>query len=66
MSKMESVYYRVLLHWYSYRKYSPSASDLAALCKPRKSVTAVRSALLSLETKGYVCRNEDGQFEVSE
>ncbi len=65
MSRMESVYFGLLVHWYKHRKAAPSLDELAALCRPRKSRTSVRSALLSLESKGYVLRNEEGQFEVT-
>lgn len=64
MTKMEQVYFAVLLHWYKHRDSPPSCDALAALCRPVKSNTAVRSALLSLESKGYVRRNSNGRFEV--
>lgn len=64
MTRMEQYYFSVLIHWYRYRKEPPSCEKLAALCRPVKSHTAVRTALLSLEAKGYVARNATGRFEV--
>lgn len=61
---MEHVYFNVLLHWYRHRDYSPSLADLGRLFRPRKSIGAVRSAMLGLEGKGYVDRNAAGQFVV--
>jgi hypothetical protein len=78
---MEQVYLQVLRHWYAHRPEPPRAQDIAEICrrdkspllptgkkKPRgwPSVTAVRSALLSLESKGYTRRNDAGRFEVCE
>lgn len=65
MTKMEQVYYGLLVHWYKHRKAAPSCDALAALCRPVKSHTAVRSALLSLEDKGYVRRNDKGRFVIT-
>lgn len=65
LTKMEQYYLAVLMHWYRYRPgIPPSCDKLGEVCRPRKSHTAVRSALLSLESKGYVLRNADGKFEV--
>lgn len=64
MSKMEQYYYALLVHWYRHRKEPPTCDALAGLCRPVKSQTAVRTALLSLESKGYVRRNSNGRFEV--
>lgn len=79
LSRMEQVYLAVLVHWYKHRAQAPRVEDLAEICrrernpllptgkkKPRgwPSVTAVRSALLSLEDKGYTRRNDEGRFEV--
>lgn len=65
MTKQEQYYFAVLVHWYKHRPdQPPSIPDLCGLCRPRKSATAVRSALLSLESKGYCARNKDGYFEV--
>lgn len=81
LSRMEQVYLQVLQHWYRHRTKSPTCEELAQICrrdrnpllptgkkKPRgwPSVTAVRSALLSLEDKGYTRRNDEGRFEVCE
>lgn len=64
MTKMEQYYFSVLLHWYRYRKEAPTCDQLAALCRPVKSHSAVRTPMLSLEAKGYVRRNDRGRFEV--
>lgn len=64
MSKMEQVYYNLLCHWYKHRREPPRMTELANLCRPRKSTTAIRSALISLESKKYVLRNDEGRFEV--
>ncbi len=69
MTYAEAYYYRVLLYWYSFPvarrgAESPPIPALAALTRPVRSMTAVRSALLALEAKGYVERNALGRFEV--
>lgn len=79
MTTMEQYYYAVLVHWYRHRDFSPTLEEIGDVCRLDKSRvtpvgsrkppgwpshTAVRSALLSLETKGYVARNPDGRFEV--
>lgn len=64
LSRREQYYMLVLMRWYEYRKEAPTCDQLAALCRPPRSNTAVRSALLSAESKGYVLRNKDGRFEV--
>lgn len=66
LTKMETVYIGVLRHWYKHAKRAPTIFELAALCRPRRSHTAVRNALLSAEDKGYVRRNDYGRFEVIE
>jgi hypothetical protein len=63
---MEQIYLGVLAHWYRHRPgVPPSCDELAALCRPAKSHTAVRSALLAAEGKGYCRRNSDGKFELT-
>lgn len=65
MTVKEQYYYSVLLHWYRHRPGEPpSMPELAAICRPIRSGTAVRTALLALESKGYVRRNRHGKFEV--
>lgn len=64
MTKMEQYYFALIVHWYKHRKEPPSTADLAGICRPIKSATAVRTAMLSLERKGYLERNEYGRFEV--
>lgn len=79
LSTMEQVQLKVLVHWWKHHSEAPRLEDLAEICrrdrrlllptgkrKPRgwPSVTAVRSALLSLEGKGYTRRNDAGRFEV--
>jgi hypothetical protein len=80
MSAMEQYYYAVLLHWYRYiPDRAPTCLQIAAVCNRDggertpigqsrtqgwPSHTAVRSAFLSLESKGYLKRNNDGRFEV--
>lgn len=64
MTYAEAYYFSVLQHWYRHRTYPPSIPELQPLTKPTMSMTAIRSALLSLESKGYVLRNDDGRFEV--
>jgi DNA-binding IclR family transcriptional regulator len=53
-SKMESWYLECLRVWTRKQKRAPWVHELAAWC--RKSQTAVYSALVSLEHKGYVRR----------
>lgn len=62
MTKMETMYFIVLAHWYKHRAYAPTLHELGNLCRPRKSPTTVRTALLSLESKGYVLRDKLGHF----
>lgn len=64
MTPVEDYYYRVLLHWYRYRRAAPSLDALQKIVKPHRSRTAIRSGLLSLERKRYVKRNTSGHFEV--
>ena len=81
LSRMDQVYLLVLRHWYAHRTEAPTILDIVGVCKrnrgsffqpgqrkPRRwpSATAVRSGLLSLESKGYTKRNEQGRFEVCE
>lgn len=76
---MEAYYYAVLVHWYKHRANAPTLVDIGDVCRKDRSPktptgmrkpprwpshTAVYSAFLSLETKGYVLRNSDGRFEV--
>ncbi len=66
LSSMEQIYIGVLRHWYKHRPGTPPRlSELADLCRPKRSPTAVRMALLSAEKKGYVRRNNDGRFEIA-
>lgn len=72
MSVMEQHYISVLRDCID--RPAPSLSEFAERCRRRlrmfskrpgwPSRTAVRSALLSLESKRYVRRNNDGRFEV--
>lgn len=65
LSVKEQVYYSLLLHWFKHRpKTPPTMMDLVGICWPRRSSSAIRAALLSAESKGYVRRNEEGKFEV--
>lgn len=64
MSQMEQVYLALLVHWYRHRDRAPRLTELAALTKPNKTPSTIRAALLQLEAKGYVRRNDDGRFEV--
>lgn len=64
MTKMEQFYMKVLMHWYRHTERAPSCEELRGICRPVKSPTAVRSALLALESKGYVQRNAEGRFEL--
>lgn len=64
LTKKEQTYLAVLVHWYKHRDYAPSCDELADLCRPVRSYTAVRSALLGAERKGYCRRNSAGRFEV--
>lgn len=66
MTVAEAYYFGILRHWYKYRRSAPSIPQLMPLTKPVMSMTAIRSALLALEAKGYVERNEHGRFEVVE
>lgn len=61
---METAYLRILNYWYRHHSEAPTLGNIAALCKPSRSHTAIRTALLALEGKGYVKRNDDGRFEV--
>lgn len=64
MTKMEAMYFSVLVHWYKHRAYAPTLHDLGNLCRPRRSPTAVRTCLLACESKGYVTRDDGGHFVV--
>lgn len=64
MTKAETMYFAVLCHWYKHRDYAPTLNELGNLCRPRKSATAVRTRMLSLESKGYVARDDGGRFVV--
>jgi len=61
---MEAWYLESLRRWIVAKKEPPTVRELALLCK--RSLTATRSALLSLEYKGYVERGEgtDRRFRV--
>jgi hypothetical protein len=79
MTAMEQYYYQILLHWYVHVPRAPTLVEIGDVCRqdrsrktpvgqpkpPRwPSHTAVRSAMLGLEGKGYVARNSEGRFEV--
>lgn len=65
LSVKEQVYVSLLRHWYKHRpRTPPTMMDLVGLCRPRRSLTAIRAALLSAESKGHVKRNNAGRFEV--
>lgn len=64
MTSKEQTYVAVLAHWYKHRKDPPSLPQLAALIRPPKSITAIRVALINAENKGYVKRDQYGQFRL--
>lgn len=66
LSKMEQVYLGVLRHWWKHRSRAPTIKELVKICKPVRSTTAIRAALLSAEAKGYTRRDDHGRFEVIE
>ncbi len=64
MTKREQIYVAVLAHWFRFRDRAPTMPELAKVCRPRRSLTAIRNALLQAEIKGWVRRNSQGRFEV--
>ncbi len=64
MTRMESTYLALLVHWYTHRTEAPRLIDLSRLTRPNKTPSTIRAALLQLESKGYVRRNDDGRFEI--
>ncbi|HEX6052763.1 MAG TPA: hypothetical protein VFZ21_26035 [Gemmatimonadaceae bacterium] len=80
LSSMETYYFRVLCHWYRFKRAAPSLGDLTDLCRRSgrppdagwdgittddwPSKNALRRGLLALECKGYAKRNTEGKFEV--
>lgn len=61
-AKMEAWYLSCLIRWTEWKKRPPSVAELADWCK--RSRTAVFSALVSLEHKGYLRRNAARKFVV--
>lgn len=62
MSTMERWYLECLLIWTHHKGRSPMLRELAKWC--RKSNTAVYSALVSLEHKGYLTRDKERRFVI--
>ena len=42
---------------FRFRDRAPTMPELAKVCRPRRSLTALRNALLQAEIKGWVRRN---------
>ncbi len=59
---MESHYLTALSIWTAHMGRPPMIHELAAYCNKTRS--PVYGALVSLEHKGYVLRNDARQFEV--
>lgn len=80
LNPAEALYLRALVHWYRFKRKSPSLAQLAELLRrsgrpseggrgrpPGRHWPSRRSVyrgLLALETKGYTKRNDQGKFEV--
>ena len=64
LTAKQQYYLTYLIHWYKHRNRPPALHEIANLCRPPKSVTAVRTALTACEAKGYAKRDEAGRFMV--